>query len=282
MIIHFRNNTGTKRAVVGRRNEFTLRLVPDNVYCSGIAYIVNGNITLSVGGFYSRLRSIGGTNMGPGLLISSHTRVLVPCRVLLSACRRRELNGGTFNSAGDNVTPFFDSGCTGVNVRYGRLFSSRVLGTGLRGVIALGGLVLRRICRGPLLSRSRLCGAYVRCGGGVTPCVYSARTFVHSTLGRNGGVLLRNRLNALGSPSFNVCPVIASSSALTNCNTIKTKVPPCLVDRMMTIAGTCSSTMNTNRFISRVLSRSRTRRLEVRNNSGNRFNTAANEPEEVN
>lgn len=267
---------------MGRRNEFTLRLVPDNIYDRGAAYVVNGNITLSVSEFVDRLRSVGGTNLGPGLLISRHYRVLVPCRIGLSRCRRRELNGTTFNSAGDNVTPFFSSGCTGVNVRMGRLFSSSALGTGLRGVYALGGLVLGCICGGPLLSTSRLFRGYVRCGRGVTPFIYSARACVRGTLGRNGRVLLRNRLNALGSPSFNVCPVMASSPALTNCNYINTNVRTGRVGSVIYMAGTCSDTINTNRFISRVLSRRRTRRLHVRNNSGNRFNTAANEPEEMN
>lgn len=212
--------------------------------------------------------------------MSSETRVMVSCRGGFSTCRRRELKKGSFNSAGSKVTPFCSSGCTGVNFRIDRLFSSRLLGRGIIHITRRGGMLLRRLCRGPLVGPSRLCGRLVRCGGVMRPFMTGMSLCLRRTVGRKGAILLRKRLKSVGSPSRKVCPVIASSSALTKCNTVKTKVPPCRVGRVIAMYGTCSDTMKTKTFMDRVFKR-RTSRLEEHNNSNKRCNTAAKHPEEV-
>lgn len=279
MVTECRNKSGTNRAVRFSNIACGLRLVPSNVFCPRGVDIVKGNMMIGPGSLVGRLTCLGSRNVGAsGLHVSSHTRIVLPCRVRLSRLRRSSGNRGGVNAAVGNVKPTCVSGTTHINVQMTSLLSGRVfrrhLGVGLRrgghrfaGVFSSMRVGFRSVFR-------RCCRCKRRVGG----CIYSASIVLGSMLSTNGHILFRNTRKIVLSVSRNACPFIASSGPITNNMAVNDNINPAGVSGIINIYGTCASHINSNPFPARLFSRMKGRVHRI----NHRCKAAANEPHHVN
>lgn len=212
------------------------------------------------------------------LEVSGHTRIALPCRLLLSGYRRRTGNSGGINAARGKVNPACVSGITQAKVQVYSLLRHSIFTRGLHTGLTTGGRLFAGVCRIGPLRFSSVFGRCCRCNRRLGGCIASASLLIGSRLSTNGGMLFRNTRNAVLSVSSNACPCIASSGSKTTNTPAKTNIKPGRVSAIINVYGTCYAQIKTNPFPARLRSRVNTRVHRI----NRRCKIMANHPQQIN